>query len=218
MVKPSRSTWGGIIKKRWLTSYVFIFIALSYSISLFYGGYYVESITFTISACLAISSFLLATRLAFELSRVEEVDMPELRKCIKKGVLKLPKRIRRGNTHNIYVDLEPVLDDDAPPKYLTVELQAAGLVVNGDLCQKKPLERESKIHYRWNCYFPNSGTNTINIILKRDFLESTEREILVKTHDVKVARLYRELWAPILTASIPTIPFWPQIIPYFLHH
>jgi hypothetical protein len=213
-----RSTWGGIIKKRWLTSYILIFIPLSYSINLFYDGYYVESITFTISACLAICSFLLATRLTFELTRIEEVDAPELQKCIKKADLKLPKRVCRGNTHNIYADVEPILDDETPHKYLTVELQAAGLVVNGDLCQKKPLGSESKMRYRWNCYFPNLGTHTINIAFKRHFPDFGEREILAKTHDVKVVRRYRELWPPILTSLIPTIPFWPQIIVYFLHY
>jgi hypothetical protein len=223
-LKPSSSdstlplglSWAEIMNKRWYVLYAIFPIAMYYSIITFYDGFYVEAFAFGIGAVLSISSFLLTTRVAYELSRAEQVDLPQLSEYFTSGVLKLPTKVRRGNTYDIGASFECVRDKKLADKFPTLDLQAVGLVTSGPLCQNE-VQVNSKIHYWWNCYFPNSGIHKINLIFKRDVQSSSENEILIRAHDVKVVRLYSDLAAPILTALIPTIPFWPQIAAFFLH-
>jgi len=184
-----------------------------------YGARYLEGALFLTAISLALCSFFLASYYTFELHKTEVIDALKLDDYVVEGTLKLPKKIRRGSTHNISVDLKPVDKPDDPRDMpLTVELQAAGLTINGELNKKRIIKPKSSASYLWNCYFPNSGKHIINLIFKQSLTDSEMIEILVRTQDFTVIRLYRELWAPLLTLVIPTIPFWPQIVGYFLHH
>jgi hypothetical protein len=56
----------------------------------------------------------------------------------------------------------------------------------------------------WNCCFPASGVQTINIVLNA-ISGGREHPILVDKHEVTVDNLFTVTWLPILVAVIPIL-------------
>jgi hypothetical protein len=56
----------------------------------------------------------------------------------------------------------------------------------------------------WNCCFPASGVQTINIVLNA-ISGSREHLILVDKHEVTVDNLFTVTWLPILVTVIPIL-------------
>jgi len=87
-------------------------------------------------------------------------------------------------------------------EYVEVELQAAGLTVDGDkqvrLCETSPLPTVV-----WDCYFPTAGNRTINLVISRvklrDNLRGAIKEVVfTQDYGIKVDDLLRISWQPVL--------------------
>lgn len=122
---------------------------------------------------------------------------PELDDLISQGELRIPKRCHVGETHNISLSLNPAVKKVL--SYFEVELQGAGLKVNGDLKQQRLME-SSDISYLWNCNFPISGTQVINLIMRLAGSSEYKSDILIKSYEVDVLSRYRQWIPPILVA------------------
>lgn len=86
--------------------------------------------------------------------------------------------------------------NDNGKQFLEIELQAAGLEVDGDKKQKQKLTSEN-ITYHWNCAFMNSGNHVITLIF-RLVDENSSFELGAINHGIKVAKLdgmtQRHVW------------------------
>ena len=84
---------------------------------------------------------------------------------------------------------------DIPMKseYLKIELQAAGLKVDGSLIQKHFLHGRQTgygvMNYYWNCSFPNSGIHDIRFIIRSRSISSQPIDIGTFTHSILVAQV-----------------------------
>jgi hypothetical protein len=81
-------------------------------------------------------------------------------------------------------------------QFLEVELYAPWMTVDGDKRQRQPLKSQ-KLSYRWNCYFPNSGDHSLDLVL-RQVDDSNTIELGVVQHAVKVVKFdhmtQRQVW------------------------
>jgi hypothetical protein len=125
---------------------------------------------------------------------------PELKDLVSHGELVVPKRCHMGDTHNISLSLHPAVKKAL--SYFEVELQGAGLIVNGDLKQQQLID--SDMSYLWNCNFSISGTQVINLIMRLAGSSECKSDLLIKNHEVKVLSRYRQ-WIPPILVAIVTI-------------
>ncbi|MGA7076758.1 MAG: hypothetical protein WBZ42_09500 [Halobacteriota archaeon] len=126
---------------------------------------------------------------------------PELKDLVSQGWLIIPKRCHMGDTHNISLSLNPAVKKAL--SYFEVELQGAGLKVNGDLKQQQLID-SSDISYLWNCNFSISGTQVINLIMRLAGSSECKSDILIKSYEVEVLSRYRQ-WIPPMFVAIATI-------------
>lgn len=90
----------------------------------------------------------------------------------------------------------PATDDHSVGESLEFELIAAGFSVAGDKKQRQALT-SNRLHYQWNCYFPNSGNHTFALVARVVCCQDTS-EIGRIEHTIKVAKLdhmtQRQVW------------------------
>jgi len=174
-------------------------------ISLQFGLYQSSLFSFLL---LILVSFMLGDRvLSTARFRAEEISAPILQeRLITDGVAILPRSVPVGSSCNVMIDFDlskyvcenAATNADACCRQLEVELQAAGITVDGEkrlrLCPDSPLPIGI-----WNCYFPNTGHNTVNVILREvksprnasGSTSDTAREVIfVHKTDVKVYGLF----------------------------
>jgi hypothetical protein len=144
--------------------------------------------------------------------------------------VRLPEKVYEGDSYEISISLRPNfwvpstggellhIQDDKSDKsivvqfskdssleqFLEIELLAAGLVIDGEKKQRQFLTSQT-LSYHWNCYFPNSGSHTLSLVL-RLASQSDTIELGAVQHSVKVFRLdhltKRQVW---LLASLAGI-------------
>ena len=157
---------------------------------------------------LILISFMLGDRvLSTARFHAEEISAPILQeRLVTDGVAILPRSVPVGRSYNVMIDFDlskyvcenAATNADACCRQLELELQAAGITVDGEkrlrLCTDSPLPQGI-----WNCYFPSTGRNTVNIILRevkspRNAASSTPDNacevIFVHNTDVKVYGLF----------------------------
>ena len=71
---------------------------------------------------------------------------------------------------------------------LVVELQAAGVTVDGERRQEQQLLELRKVQYHWTCHFPNSGNLTLSFRLIA-LGPAIENDVGIIPHSVKVDKL-----------------------------
>lgn len=156
------------------------------------------------------------------------------------GDVKLPRRVYLGDSHNISVVLEkrsepPQLRPGARFRWegtetdkrllltihcdyiLEVELIAAGFAVEGQRCQQQLATPDrTSLVYRWNCYFPNSGSHTVAMVFREVSPPDADEvgtipypimdEVGTIEHTIKVVRLdhltHRQVWILGVLAAI----------------
>jgi len=126
----------------------------------------------------------------------------------------LPKRVHIGDAQSIFLDLtrselcteEHAIDGtDHPSDHLEVEIQAAGLKIDGD---KRVIacETSSVSTSTWNCSFPTAGTQAINILISVIQPPSGRDIIFAYKHDVRVDNFLSESWKPLIAIFTPILP------------
>ena len=138
------------------------------------------------------------------------------------GEAELPQKVYEGDSQTIAIRLSPTLKTRAegieslnitdiedrkslrlsireyirPDHLLEIELQGAGLLIDGEKIQRQALN-SSTLNYYWNCYFSNSGNHEISLIL-RLFHPERKLELGVIRHKVRVVKLdgmtKRQIW------------------------
>jgi len=143
--------------------------------------------------------------------------MPEarrLRPYITQAVCILPKKGRVGNTHPLILDVDFSANcksscEDPAAKHLEVELQAAGLNVDGErrvkLCPSSSLS--SSI---WSGCLSSTGEHTISLILsvispRTPISLETKDVIFHLEHTIHVEGLLSASWLPILTIVLSAL-------------
>lgn len=133
----------------------------------------------------------------------------------------LPKRVRKGHSHHIVLDLtlskgfmkraSHVEDNYTSDEYLETELQAPGLTVDG--------ERLSRIHQTsplpvitWTCLFSASGIQTINLLIRVIKPDNSRHLVFRQHHTVEVDNILNiscgaivMLIAPILAVVVQAL-------------
>lgn len=143
--------------------------------------------------------------------------IPEARRLqpyITHAVCILPKKGRVGNTHPLLLDFDfsekyKSACEDPTAKHLEVELQAAGLKVDGErrikLCPSSSLP--SSI---WSCCLSSTGEHTISLILsvvspRTPPSQETKDVIFYLEHTIHVEGLLSASWLPILTIVLSAL-------------
>lgn len=90
----------------------------------------------------------------------------ELKDLVNKAKFEIPLRCRLGDSHNLKIEIECSSETRRNPlRNLEIELQAAGMNVNGDLKQNQRLDVVST-SYLWNCNYSNAGKHIVNLIFR----------------------------------------------------
>ncbi len=149
----------------------------------------------------------------------EEISAPHLQqRSITDGIGIFPRSVQAGQSYNAMINfnLSKYACGNAAVgamercQQLEVELQAAGVTVDGDkrvkLCRVSPLPDAI-----WNCYFPNIGHNIINVIMREinspsnatvTSSDDTRRVLFVHKTDVRVSGLFAGSGQALLTLVI----------------
>jgi hypothetical protein len=137
----------------------------------------------------------------------------DLRNLIKYAEGLLPKRVHIGDAQSIFLDLtrselctEGAIDGPPRPSdHLEVEVQAAGLKVDGDkrviACETSLLSTST-----WNCSFPTAGTQAINLLIAVRQPPNDRDIIFAYKHDVRVDNFLSESWKPLIAIFTPILP------------
>lgn len=98
-----------------------------------------------------------------------------------------------GNKQPLGMDIET----DFNPKYLAIELLAAGFDIEGAKKQKQEISF-APMNYRWNIRPLNSGNYEVGLIFRTENASGRTRELGVVTHNVSVVKIdhltSRHLW------------------------
>jgi hypothetical protein len=133
-----------------------------------------------------------------------EEPCSELSSVIIHGQLTMPRQSRLGDSHNIIVTVSSV---KGATGCLEVELQAAGMKVNGGLKQVQPLENSS-LFYRWNCNSAISGRHIINFVFRRaESPGEPFKELAFKKYVIDVITLYRQYGPSFVLALVAILAF-----------
>lgn len=117
----------------------------------------------------------------------------------------LPLICHSGDSHNLSVSIDLSNADSktaaqSDAKYMEIELQAAGLNVNGDFKQRQPLT-SSIATYLWNCNFANAGNHVINLVYRIvDKSHDVKQDLGSTSFNVQAIRLYRQYGFAIFAA------------------
>ncbi len=138
----------------------------------------------------------------------------------------LPKKGRVGNTHPMLVDFDLSENykspcEDAAAKHLEVELQAAGLKVDGErrvkLCPSSSLP--SSI---WSCCLSSTGEHDISLIFsvvspQTQLLQETKDVIFHLEHTIHVKGLLSASWLPMLTITLSALSTVAAVVQALAH-
>jgi len=124
------------------------------------------------------------------------------------GFVLLPKKVHAGDSHNISTVFKACSDEitetflkqyasqNEVSDYFLMELQAAGLDVDGD---KKVQFGKVEAGAIWNCHFPKAGNFTINLSLSKIFgKERLQFPLFTHEHSLNVVNKFRVFWQPTL--------------------
>lgn len=133
----------------------------------------------------------------------------ELNNIVKTAEFEIPLRCRRGDSHNLKVEIEcPSETYQNPENYLEIELQAAGMGVNGDLRQHQCLN-SGRASYLWNCNYSKDGHHIVNLVFRELDGLGGSRDVMTRSYPIEVITLWRQSGLPttitIITAIITII-------------
>lgn len=89
-----------------------------------------------------------------------------------------------GGGEDLRINVEA---DDLDSTRLEIELLCAGAVVAGDTRQGEAI-LQSALHYHWNCFFPNAGGHSLDVVVRAVGPNGT-RTLGVVHHPVDVVKL-----------------------------
>jgi hypothetical protein len=122
---------------------------------------------------------------------------------IGKIVALLPKRVRINSSHALFFCTKLSQCSEKSNGHFELELQARGIKFDG--AKRATMHDRSHITTTaWNCCFPASGVQTINIVLNA-VNGSNKHQILVHKHVVTVDNLFTASRLPVLVAVIPIL-------------
>jgi len=125
----------------------------------------------------------------------------------------LPKRVHIGDAQSIFLDLkrselcqqEREAAGTRSSDHLEVEIQAAGLKIDGDkrviACETSSLSTST-----WNCSFPTAGTQAINLIISVRQPPNNRNIVFAYKHDIRVDNFLSEAWKPLIAILTPILP------------
>lgn len=173
--------------------------------------YFGFSIALVALATTALAYFL---RRTFDdlssMNSIDEAAESRLYDFFTSGYLFLPKRIRAGASENVYLMLfrtqlqssavEKDNEGNEDQRLFRVTLDAAGVLTAGDNQRHYSIKSNVLLDY-WNCSFPTSGDQVIN--LRVELVKDKERpriieDVFLLEHYVRVTSLLRDSWEPIL--------------------
>ncbi|HXY88581.1 MAG TPA: hypothetical protein VEG44_09080 [Candidatus Acidoferrales bacterium] len=149
------------------------------------------------------------------------VEEKHLHGIVEEGIVILPKKVREGESHHIFLNLTLSKDfikrashiDDRyrSNEYLEAELQAPGLIVDGEkrirIFEDAPLPIIS-----WTCHFPTIGIQKIAIMINLVKSDHSRRLIFMQRRDIKVDSLMNIAWMPALAVVTPVLIAIAQIV------
>jgi hypothetical protein len=142
---------------------------------------------------------------------VDEPGDSPLYEFINNGILLLPKKLRVGDSENLYMlffagEPQSTFSDihgntDGDQRHFRITLEGAGLKIAGKNPRSYSLKSNVLSDY-WNCSFPLFGKQLINfridLVRERD---NTVQSVFVLEHYIFVTNLLRETWKPILVIA-----------------
>jgi len=149
-----------------------------------------------------------------QLPLLTSVEEPLLHKWVNNGRGILPKKVALGSSHNIafaftFSDARnrtPIVQkEDTRDEFIEAELQAAALKVDSDkrlrVCNISPVQTNT-----WNCYFPESGVQTLNFILSEvNPVTDTRNVIFTFVHTVRIKGALITSLQPLLAITLTMI-------------
>ncbi len=180
-------------------------------------------------AMLLIGLFLLALIICFFLGYQASIDItpmhafisePLLHRLVRGGLGILPKKVALGTSHNISFrftfsevcgDESIVRDASKQREYVEAELQAAALKIDTEkrlkLCDTSPLPAST-----WNCHFPESGKQTLNLILSEvNPATDTRNVVFTFTHTVSIKGALTSSIQPVCAITLSIITLWVSL-------
>jgi hypothetical protein len=138
------------------------------------------------------------------------VEAAHLKKYVARIVGILPTEARAGSTHTLLldVDLSPEFENLCAGQHLEVEIQAAGIPIDGErrvqLCSSSPLPPAV-----WSCCFSSVGEQTINlrasVITPSGRQDETREVIFQHQHQIHVKSLVSASWLPVFTIALSAL-------------
>jgi hypothetical protein len=167
-----------------------------------------------ILSLLAVLIMVVSTRKWSEETYEAISDARRLPPYITQAVCILPEKGRVGNTHPLLLDFDFSENykspcEDPAAKHLEVELQAAGLKVDGErrvkLCPSSSLS--SSI---WSCCLSSTGEHEISLIVRvvspqTELSQETKDVIFHVEHTIHVKGLLSASWGPLLTITLAAL-------------
>jgi len=168
---------------------------------------------------LFLASFIVLSYLAYHIHAEYRkfytfVEEKNTRGVIEEGVWILPKKVRAGDTHSLFLDLTLSSDFKKRPHgdcsynssdYLEAEVQAIGLNVRGE--ERLRISETSLLPVTtWVYSFAKSGINTINLKINVVKPADNSRDtIVIHTHKVKVHSFLSISLSPMLALITPIL-------------
>jgi hypothetical protein len=167
-----------------------------------------------ILSLLAVLIMVVSTRKWSEETYEAISDARRLPPYITQAVCILPEKGRVGNTRPLLLDFDFSENykspcEDPAAKHLEVELQAAGLKVDGErrvkLCPSSSLS--SSI---WSCCLSSTGEHEISLIVRvvspqTELSQETKDVIFHVEHTIHVKGLLSASWGPLLTITLAAL-------------
>jgi len=130
---------------------------------------------------------------------------PELNDTLLNARITMPFRINVGDSRNIAIESHAASGSKNTSDYLEVELQAAGMNINGDFKQHQQLN-SSKLHYLWNCNFATAGNHSINVLLRLLSVSGdVKRDLTTREYTINAISLYRQYAPTIILAFVSVL-------------
>jgi hypothetical protein len=163
-----------------------------------------------ILSCLAVLIMVVSTR-KWSKDNYQLIPEEHLRPRITQAVCILPEKGRVGNTHTVLLDFDFSKNSKSPytdpaATHLEVQLQAAGLKVDGERTVK--LYPSSSLPPSiWSCCLSSPGEQNISLTLsavspQNELSQETKDVIFHLEHPIHVERLLTASWQPLLTLTL----------------
>jgi hypothetical protein len=165
-----------------------------------------------------IISFLLGYQASVDASPIyASVEEPLLYRFVKSGLGIFPKKVALGSSQNIilrfaFSDKCGTHSNPVPAgscnEYVEAELQAAALKVDGD--KKLRLYDTSPLPVSlWNCQFPESGTQIVNLIISEvNSATDTRSVVFTFEHTIKIKGALIASVQPVVAITLSIVTLW----------